>query len=108
MVVAGCVPRLPLKAPQPGVLADRNTQIDWVSSPAGQNRADSEQAPQKSWHIPYRLANPLLNTGLLNGLLKAVRNRLLVRVVRRDASCPWLSVKAEVSPWEDLGVGSRD
>jgi len=108
MVVAGCVPRLPLKAPQPGVLADRNTQIDWASSPAGQNRADSEQAPQKSWHIPYRLANPLLNTGLLNGLLKAVRNRLLVRVVRRDASCPWLSVKAEVSPWEDLGVGSRD
>ena len=72
MVVAGCVPRLPLKAPQPGVLADRNTQIDWVSSPAGQNRADSEQAPQKSWHIPYRLANPLLNKGLLNGLHKAV------------------------------------
>ena len=43
------------------VLTDKRIQIDWASSPVGQNRADSEQAPQEPGHIPSRPANPLLN-----------------------------------------------
>jgi len=63
MVVSG---RLPRETPSRS-LAYRNTQIDGVSPPAGQNQADSEQAPQKTGRIPYRFANLLLNAVLPKG-----------------------------------------
>ena len=63
------LPSLPRKAPRRGFETTRNPHIGWVSCTATQNRAHSEQAVQRTGHIPYRLANSLLNAVLMKRLL---------------------------------------
>lgn len=46
--------------------------ISWAVLLVGKNLAHSEQVMQKTGHFPYRLANSLIDTGLTNGLHKAL------------------------------------
>ena len=48
------------------------SHLRWVLGPANQNRAHSEQAPRKTGHYSYRLANFLLDAISPKGLLRAI------------------------------------